>query len=306
MSETLGGRLRKQREERNVSLTAISEETKIAISLLEGLERDDVSRWPTGIFRRAFVRSYARAIGLDSNAVLVEFASMHPEPIESASAAESPTAADATVDEARGFRRRFSNTFRALASDRNVGRPMELGRLVAGDRPVAPVPDPKPEPRFELDLRAAASVCTRLAQVRGLNELDPLLDEMRRLLDARGIILWRWHPDAGRLAAVAGSGYSPELLSQLPMVGCDADNATAAAYRSGDSTIVSSTDSSHGAIVAPSRSPLGVVGVLAVEVPARREREPSAQSAATIWAAQLATLLADARAEDVLERRRAV
>ena len=60
-----GPRLRHERERREISLKSIADNTKISRSLLEALERDDVSRWPTGIFRRAFVRSYAEAIGLN-------------------------------------------------------------------------------------------------------------------------------------------------------------------------------------------------------------------------------------------------
>ena len=67
MSEptTLGSWLRRERERRGVTLAKISEETKVSVPLLQGLEADDLSRWPGGIFRRAFVRSYASAIGLD-------------------------------------------------------------------------------------------------------------------------------------------------------------------------------------------------------------------------------------------------
>src|SRR5579884_1867277 len=103
MSETLGGRLRKQREQRNISLSAIAEETKIGLPLLEALERDDVSRWPAGIFRRAFVRSYAKAVGLDADAVLQEFQNVHPEPLESPSAGEWPSAPDPIAEESRGL-----------------------------------------------------------------------------------------------------------------------------------------------------------------------------------------------------------
>mgnify|MGYP001277014244 CR=1 FL=1 len=57
MSETFGTRLRLQREEQQIPLPTIAERTKIKLSLLEGLERDDVSRWPTGIFRRSYFRA---------------------------------------------------------------------------------------------------------------------------------------------------------------------------------------------------------------------------------------------------------
>jgi len=77
---TFGPRLRQERERRHISLTSIAENTKISRSLLEALERDDVSRWPTGIFRRSFVRSYAQAIGLDPDEVAREFAERFPDP----------------------------------------------------------------------------------------------------------------------------------------------------------------------------------------------------------------------------------
>jgi len=64
---TFGPRLRQERERRQISLASIASNTKISVSLLEALERDDVRRWPSGIFRRAFVRSYATAIGMDAN-----------------------------------------------------------------------------------------------------------------------------------------------------------------------------------------------------------------------------------------------
>ena len=62
MRESFGARLRQRREDQQIELSAIAEQTKIKLSLLEGLERDDVSRWPSGIFRRAFIRAYAHAI----------------------------------------------------------------------------------------------------------------------------------------------------------------------------------------------------------------------------------------------------
>src|SRR4029453_11101785 len=58
MPESFGARLRMRREERQIALTSIAEETKIKLALLEGLERDDVSHWPSGIFRRAYLRAY--------------------------------------------------------------------------------------------------------------------------------------------------------------------------------------------------------------------------------------------------------
>jgi transcriptional regulator with XRE-family HTH domain len=82
MEQTFGARLRSQREQQQVELAAIAEETKISVALLEGLERDDLSRWPGGLFRRAYVRTYAQKIGLNADQVVREFLAAYPDPVD--------------------------------------------------------------------------------------------------------------------------------------------------------------------------------------------------------------------------------
>ena len=77
--ESLGRRLRSERERRLIPLEAIAAATKINIGLLRDLERDDVTRWPSGIFRRSFVRIYAEAIGLDGDEIVQEFLDRFPD-----------------------------------------------------------------------------------------------------------------------------------------------------------------------------------------------------------------------------------
>ena len=97
MPESFGAQLRQRRERQQIALTTIAEQTKIKLSLLEALERDDLSHWPEGIFRRAFVRAYAHAIGLEPDVVVREFLEVHPDPIEvvATASAGSPLAAGA-------------------------------------------------------------------------------------------------------------------------------------------------------------------------------------------------------------------
>ncbi len=80
--DSFGSRLRYERERRQIALKSIAESTKIGITLLEGLERDDVSRWPSGIFRKCFVRSYAEAVGLDPEPIVREFVERYPDPLD--------------------------------------------------------------------------------------------------------------------------------------------------------------------------------------------------------------------------------
>jgi transcriptional regulator with XRE-family HTH domain len=76
--ETFGPRLRAARERRGISLETLSSVTNVHTDLWEGLERGDLSRWPSGIFARSFVRYYARALGLDEDDVVNEFCRHFP------------------------------------------------------------------------------------------------------------------------------------------------------------------------------------------------------------------------------------
>jgi transcriptional regulator with XRE-family HTH domain len=75
---SFGAWLRRERERRTITLRSIADRTKIGAGLLEALERGDVSRWPGGIYRRAFIRSYADAIGLDADLVVANFERVFP------------------------------------------------------------------------------------------------------------------------------------------------------------------------------------------------------------------------------------
>ena len=90
MSDSFGARLRHERERRQIALKSIAERTKIKATLLEALERDDVSRWPSGIFRRSYIRGYAEAIGLDPDPVVREFIQRYPDPLELESTTPPP------------------------------------------------------------------------------------------------------------------------------------------------------------------------------------------------------------------------
>jgi cytoskeletal protein RodZ len=73
-----GGRMKRLREERGVSLRSIADVTKISVLTLEALERNDIRRLPGGIFSRAVVRAYAQEVGADPEATVQEFMSRFP------------------------------------------------------------------------------------------------------------------------------------------------------------------------------------------------------------------------------------
>jgi cytoskeletal protein RodZ len=70
---TLGAYLKSEREARGISLEKIARETRIGIRMLESIENDRLDLLPEGMFRNAFIKTYARQIQLDGDKVLQDF-----------------------------------------------------------------------------------------------------------------------------------------------------------------------------------------------------------------------------------------
>lgn len=58
---------------RKISLEEIAQTTKISLKCLAALEADDLAALPGEVFAKGFIRSYARAIGLNSDEALLQF-----------------------------------------------------------------------------------------------------------------------------------------------------------------------------------------------------------------------------------------
>ena len=411
MPDSFGARLRMRREERQIALTSIAEETKIKLALLEGLERDDVSHWPSGIFRKAYLRTYAHMIGFDPDEALREFLELYPDPadvIESTVVALAatgdpsrragpPTRLRNMVDSAIGSLARLrrppgiddqgahhgtrvgvrpplaggpaeppsptvavapvaieeqddmrpdtdsqpverlvqtlgttqvsvpallkpadagAEPISAIAPDEppiaetpvQIAVPIPQPETVViepVDRPVvAPVPPPaaapvQDTPARNRDLDAVAGLCTALARVVDRNEVQQLLEEAARELNAIGIIIWTWDPIAEELRPALVHGYSSRVLAQLPPVKRDTDNVTAAAFRSGQTCEMKGSRDSSGALVVPLLTPDGCAGVLAIELQPATDQTRSPRAVATILAAVLGQLVVRLRVNDV-------
>src|SRR5438309_4393744 len=190
MPESLGARLRQRREREQIALATISEQTKIKLSLLEALERDDVSHWPTGIFRRAFVRAYAHAIGLEPDVVLREFLERHPDPVEVVATvpAIAPGVDGASLSAGPPNRLQYL-VGSAIDSLSRLRLGAAKGRLSGVDAPSAVDCTPVTGAgSFEPDLAAAARLCTELGRVDEIRQAIPLLGETAGFLDAVGLI----------------------------------------------------------------------------------------------------------------------
>src|SRR5438093_97393 len=301
MPESFGARLRQQRERQQITLTSIAEQTKINVSLLEALERDDVSHWPAGIFRRAFIRAYAQAIGLDPAVVVGEFLELYPDPIEVVAlvSAMAPDGSGASTSPRPPTRFRYlvesiGSLFRLRPETVQKGSSV-LESSTPATRNPTPAPS-QPEP----DLAVLAHLCTEFGRVSDTRDAAPLLEGACKILDAVGLIVWVWDPQSAELRPALAHGYADKVLAQLPRVRRDADNATAAAFRSTQTRIVNSRDLVSGAVVVPLMTPDGCVGVLAVELRHGGEQKESVRALATIFAAHLAMLIGTPRLADAV------
>ena len=165
---------------------------------------------------------------------------------------------------------------------------------------VASAPAAAASPAVPIDMTAAADLAADLSRLSEQSALPGLLARAAAILGARGIVLWMGA--GGELFAVAAHGYESGVLARIPPSPRLAENATAAAWRSGELRRVSADASGYGAIVAPLLSPAGCVGVLAAEVSSERERDEATRSVAVILASQLSGVLAAWPAASTIER----
>jgi len=328
MDSTFGTKLRLQREEQQIPLATIAEQTKIKLSLLEGLERDDVSRWPTGIFRRSYFRAYAKAIGLEGDRMLREFQALYPDPEATEDITEVLTQArqlnghrrpptrlrcliDSAVSALPAFhmQQSFKSPPSGVKPERRPQPEFSETRVITDPRPVpelAPALEPELEPELEpaplfaaaleeessgVNFAAVAQLCTRLARALEVYEVTPVLEEAVAVLRAVGLILWVRDQRGRELTPVYAHGYSNETMSQLGSISRDSDNAIGSAFRNAEARVVDRGEMATGAVVVPLLTPTGCAGVLALELRHGGERLECVRAAAAILAAQLSTLV---------------
>jgi len=140
--------------------------------------------------------------------------------------------------------------------------------------------------------KAATDVATDFGRVRDLDELARVLGRAAEVMDASGLMVWAGSATGSDLRPVLAHGYSAEMIARIPPVLRSANNAAAAAYRSGTLQIVlARPGGSSGAVVAPILSAAGCIGALSAEIRSGGETSEGVQALATIFAAHLAGVL---------------
>lgn len=78
---SLGEKLRQAREAKGLSLRDVADQTRIAHNYLAAIEEDNYKLLPGGIFNKGFVRSFAKAVGVDEKEALADYSNLMAEQV---------------------------------------------------------------------------------------------------------------------------------------------------------------------------------------------------------------------------------
>jgi cytoskeletal protein RodZ len=80
MTQTIGQRLKAEREDQRLTLEKVFEATRIRVQYLQALEADDLSVMPSPVQARGYLRNYAEFLGFDVGQVLEELREVNGQP----------------------------------------------------------------------------------------------------------------------------------------------------------------------------------------------------------------------------------
>jgi cytoskeletal protein RodZ len=84
---TVGQKLERARTDAGLTVEEVSEQTRVRVPIVNAIEQDDFSRSGGDVYARGHVRSLARVVGLDADALVAQFDEDHggrPEPTPAA------------------------------------------------------------------------------------------------------------------------------------------------------------------------------------------------------------------------------
>lgn len=245
---------------------------------------------------QAAVRRQQLLLGLGAAGVLA-FATLllvvPPRPGEASASPARPVAAPALEEDEYGASARLVSRVPRTAADRTAASGAaspSASRAGASTGTAAPAPSGSP-PAPPVSLREAAAICTDLGRASQAVEIAALLRRAADVLGASGTVVWIASPGGHELYPAASAGYDERLLARIGSIRRDAINVTAAAFREATPKTSAATGSSPAALAVPLLTPLGAVGVLSAEVRAVPEVDDARLALATIFAAQLASLV---------------
>jgi hypothetical protein len=255
---------------------------------------------------QAAVRRQQLLLGLGAAGVLA-FATLllvvPPRPREAPASPARPVAAPALEEDEYGSSARLVSRVPLTAADRtaasraasasaaHAGAPTGTASLAPGGSSASGTASSSAPPAPPVSLREAAAICTDLGRASQAVEIAALLRRAADVLGASGTVVWIASPGGHELYPAASAGYDERLLARIGSIRRDAINVTAAAFREATPKTSAATASAPAALAVPLLTPLGAVGVLSAEVRAVPEVDDARLAIATIFAAQLASLV---------------
>lgn len=88
----IGGRLRRAREARGLSLHDLATRTRLSLAVLQAIEQNAFTRLPGGMYRKAYVRILAAEVGLDGHQIAADYGALYEPPIEPPAASNEDAA----------------------------------------------------------------------------------------------------------------------------------------------------------------------------------------------------------------------
>lgn len=193
-----------------------------------------------------------------------------------------------------------------------VAAPIATTRMAAADdipMVIAPTPMIAPEPVASKPLPPppvprlpdAAQLCGDLARVSDGAQIGALLVRAADVLDATGLIVWAASADGQGLVPAASCGYDDRMLARIGSLPLDSENLTVAAFRDAARRTSGARAGAPAALAVPLIGPNGPIGVLSGEIRHVERVGETTSALASIFAAQLATLVGSMPAAETEE-----
>ena len=198
MTQTIGQRLKAEREERRLTLEKVFEATRIRMQYLRAMEEDDLSVMPSPVQARGYLRNYAEYLGFDVDQMLHELREQNAQQ----TTGEVIGPADASSPS--------PGEHEALAIDSAVPALQTLDRVPDLPAEIRSVPlKPKPIRRKKADPEPTPATAEPPTRRRGRKKTEP---EVIQELEAETFIA---RETVTAIEPVPQSGQAEESLSEL-------------------------------------------------------------------------------------------
>ena len=166
-------------------------------------------------------------------------------------------------------------------------RPVEPVEPVQRLEPVVPL-----EPSVPLrSILEVSEICSDMSSLADTGALSGVLERAAAAINATGVIVWIASDDGNTLSPVASHGFDEKLVTRIGRIARDSANLTAMAFRENVPRVSAATSTAPAALAVSLCGPTGPVGVLSVELKPDMPADEARVALATIFAAQLATLV---------------